>query len=110
MTGGAYSRTSSPARWALTTPLTERAEMVKACGLEPPVMAEIVMRSPPTITSSGKSPPAVVQSGELAVVVATLIERAPEVIPLARVDPSVSARPYTTSSAYATFQGVHGMP
>src|SRR6266403_1364253 len=40
--------------WVFTTPFTERVT-VNVCGLDVPVIAVTVIRSPPTMTSNGKS-------------------------------------------------------
>ena len=58
-----------------------------------------VSRSPAMAMSNGKSPAAVVHSGDEALVVSTSIDVAPLEMLACNVDPSMSAWPYTRSSA-----------
>src|SRR5258708_29786972 len=70
-----------------------------------PVMFVTVTCSPPMITSNGKSGAVVVQ---MMPAESTIIEASAVPIPVCRLDPSVSACPYTRSSRIPVSNGVSG--
>src|SRR5688500_14816229 len=102
---GSQTSTSVPAGQDRATPLAARAAIVAACGLLAPVIAEIVIRSPPTRRSRGKAAGSVVQT-PLASVLARDRDNPAAVRAAASVDPSAGAR--WSPSAVATSHGDAG--